>query len=83
MVEIDPEVASRMLDHIRADLDELLIPKCSGTNPGVAQYDLIGRFGFLSANEIRAYLIDLERRGELRLVEERGPKLNFYLPVNK
>ncbi len=94
---IDLRTERRILDFIKTNLADLLASsgQYNKRNPGVTEYDLIGlavrnpRIKYIddiSADEIRDYLQDLERKGELRVVEERGEgknKLKLYLPMER
>ena len=85
MTEIDPKIEEDIFKYIKDNLDDLIINKYSDSSntkfkPGVAQYDLIDEFDFLSANQIRDYLVDLEKKGKLKVTKEINPKLRFYLP---
>ncbi len=97
LATLNPKTERRILDFIKTNLADLLVSSgqyCK-RNPGVSQYDLMGlavrnpRIEYIddiSANEIRDYLEDLEKRGKLRVVEERGKgetKLKFYLPMER
>ncbi len=87
MTEINEIVETKMLGFIKRNLTNLVKPEGHGpVNLGICEYNLATHFGDLSANEIRDYLVDLEKKGELRLVDERQVRkgiqpLRFYLPV--
>ena len=85
MTEIDPKIEEDIFKYIKDNLDDLIINKYSDSpdtkfKPGVAQYDLIDKFSFLSADQLRDYLVDLEKKGKLKVAKEISPKLRFYLP---
>ncbi len=84
---IDVKTEGEILGFITCNLTDLLKPKGPGpANPGICEYNLVTAFGSLSANEIRDYLVDLERRGKLRDVgRKRSDGLmlpaSCYIPV--
>ena len=96
MTLIDVKTEREILDFITSNLTELLKPSYGKPNHGITEYDLVGHAGHnvargyfehLPAAEMRDYLEDLERKGRLRVVEERvvgenQPKLKFYIPMS-
>ena len=83
MTDTNSRTECEILEYIKGNLKSLLRPRYGKEpNSGIAQYDLVKRFPNLSANTIRDYLIDLERKGKLKMVEERGDDLRLYVPVS-